>query len=71
CQTQGQVDALTDFVFNLGIGNLKGSTLLKYITLGKPTADIQKEFERWVYCKGKKLGGLVTRRAWEARRWAE
>ncbi|MCD8266615.1 MAG: lysozyme, partial [Prevotellaceae bacterium] len=61
----------TDFVFNLGIARLKGSTLLRYITLGKPTEDIQREFNRWVYCKGQKLKGLVIRRAWEADRWAE
>jgi lysozyme len=33
--TQGQFDALVDFVFNLGAGRLAGSTLLKYLNSGK------------------------------------
>lgn len=30
-RTQGQFDALVDFAYNLGVGNLKGSTLLRKI----------------------------------------
>lgn len=70
CQTQGQFDALVDFAFNLGIGSLQGSTLLKKIKAGAAVADIQAEFRRWVYCKGKKLAGLVKRREWEAQRYS-
>lgn len=69
CKTQGQFDALCDFVFNLGGGRLRSSTLLKKIRAGAPVAEIQKEFRRWVYASGKKLPGLVRRREWEARRW--
>lgn len=67
---QGQFDALVDFVYNLGIGNLKSSTLLKKIKAGAPTAEIQAQFNKWVFCKGVKLPGLVKRRAWEAGLWA-
>lgn len=70
-RTQGQYDALVDFAYNLGLGNLKSSTLLRKIKAGAPVAEIQAEFRRWVYAKGKKLKGLVRRREWEARRWAE
>ena len=70
-RTQGQFDALVDFAYNLGLGNLKSSTLLRKIKEGAPVAEIQAEFRRWVYAKGKKLKGLVRRREWEARRWAE
>lgn len=69
--TQGQFDALVDFCYNLGAGNLAGSTLLAKIRAKAPTEEIQAQFKRWVYSKGKKLGGLVKRREWEARRWTE
>ena len=70
-RTQGQYDALVDFAYNLGLGNLKSSTLLRKIKEGAPTGDIQEQFRRWVYAGGKKLKGLVRRREWEAQRWAE
>ncbi len=69
--TQGKYDALVDFAYNLGLGNLKQSTLLRKIKEGAPTGDIQEQFRRWVYAGGKVLKGLVRRREWEARRWAE
>lgn len=69
--TQGKYDALVDFAYNLGLGNLKQSTLLRRIKEGAPTGDIQEQFRRWVYAGGKVLKGLVRRREWEARRWAE
>lgn len=71
CKTQGQFDALVDFAFNLGTGSLAHSTLLYYIKSGKPTADIQAQFRRWVYAGKVKQGGLVKRRNWEAQRWVE
>lgn len=70
-KTQGQFDALVDFAYNLGLGNLKSSTLLKKIKAGAPTEEIQTEFRRWVYAGGKVLKGLVKRREWEAQRWTE
>lgn len=68
-RTQGQFDALVSFVFNLGIGRLQGSTLLKVICKGGSHHQIQREFKRWVYAGGKKLRGLERRRAWEAERF--
>ena len=70
-KTQGQFDALVSFAYNVGVGNLKRSTLLKKIMHDAPAAEIQREFMKWVYSGGKKLDGLVTRRRWEAQRWAE
>lgn len=69
--TQGQFDALVDFVYNIGVGDFMSSTLLKKIRAGAPTKDIQAQFRRWVHAGGKKLAGLVKRREWEARRWTE
>ena len=70
-QTEGQLDALVSFAFNLGIGNLKSSTLLKTIREGGSMLAIKQEFKRWVYAGGKKLPGLERRREWEARRFFE
>ena len=70
-KTQGQFDALADFAFNLGLGRLKSSTLFKYVKAGRPVAEVQTQFRRWIYCNNKVLDGLVKRREWEARRYAQ
>lgn len=62
--TQGQFDALVSFVFNLGVGNLLRSTLLRMINLRRYRR-AATEFLRWVYGGGKKLGGLIRRRKHE------
>lgn len=54
-------EALTDFTFNNGIGNLKSSTLLSLVNQGKHK-EACAQLTRWVFAKGKKLKGLVTRR---------
>jgi lysozyme len=64
--TQGQWDALVDFLFNLGIGNFQSSTLRKKILKDVDEPSIPDEFRRWVYSKGVVLPGLVKRREWEA-----
>lgn len=69
--TQGQFDAVVDFCYNCGSGNFKGSTLRAYIEGGMPVWQIQEQFLKWVYSNKVKLGGLVTRRIWEANRFAE
>lgn len=71
CRTQGQYVALVDFAFNLGMGSLASSTLLKKIKANAPKDEIRAQFRRWVYCKGKVLRGLVRRREWEAERYFE
>jgi GH24 family phage-related lysozyme (muramidase) len=50
---------------------VNGITLKKYIENGKATWEIQEQFLRWVKAGGKKIGGLVSRRIWEAARFAE
>lgn len=67
--TQGQLDALVSFTFNLGFGRLKSSTLLKVIRGGGSMRQIRREFMRWVHAGGYKLKGLEKRRAWEADRF--
>ena len=59
--TQGEFDALCSFAFNLGIGNLKNSTLLKKLNSG----DIQgaaDQFLVWNKAAGKVMAGLTRRR---------
>ena len=68
-RTQGQMDALVSFAFNLGIGRLLRSTLLKKIRSGASMHQIRKEFMRWVYADGKRLKGLEKRRQCEANRF--
>jgi len=62
--TQGQFDALVSFVFNLGSGNFVKSTLIKKLNAGD-YAGAADEFSKWVNAGGKKLPGLVKRRAAE------
>jgi len=68
---QGAFDAVVDFVFNVGRQRFARSTLLKKIRAGAPSAEIQREFRRWVYADGRVLAGLKRRREWEAGRWLE
>ena len=69
--TQGQFDALVDFAFNLGIGALSGSSLLKKALLKANDTEIKNEFMKWTHAAGKVLPGLVKRRQWESARWCE
>lgn len=62
--TENQLGALTSFVFNLGVGKLIGSTLRKKLNTGDYVGAAE-EFDKWVFSKGKKLNGLVKRRAEE------
>lgn len=73
--SQGKFDAVLDFMYNCGVGNFNSSTLKKYIESNRKTWEIQEQFLKWVNARvnGKltKLGGLVTRRIWEANRFNE
>jgi len=57
--------AILDFVFNLGAGRLQQSTLRRKIN-AKEWGSVPGELNKWVYAGGKKLKGLVLRRAAEA-----
>ena len=61
---QNQFDALVSFCYNLGPNNLKNSTLIKLLNK-KDYLGAAEQFDRWVYAGGKKLSGLVKRRAAE------
>lgn len=61
---QHQFDALVSFVFNVGGGAFRKSTLLEKLNLADYYG-AANEFMRWVKAKGRVLPGLVKRRAAE------
>ncbi len=63
--TQGEFDALVDFVFNLGCGSLEHSTLLRLVNARQFEA-AAKEFVKWDHAGGKEVAGLLRRRQAEA-----
>lgn len=62
---QGQFDALAVFTYNLGIGNLQSSTLLRLVNADDMVSAIA-QFPRWNRAAGKPMRGLTRRRAAEA-----
>lgn len=62
--TQGQFDALVSFAYNLGLRSLSTSTLLQRLNDGDKQGAAD-QFGRWVNAGGKRLDGLVERRAAE------
>ena len=69
--TQQQFDALVCFGFNVGTGNLRQSTLLKYVKHSAPVGNVMNEFYKWTRSGGKVLAGLVLRCEGEAMLYGE
>lgn len=67
--SQHQFDALVSFAYNVGVGNLSSSTLLKLHKVGD-FAGAAQQFARWNKAAGKVLPGLTKRRAAEAALYA-
>jgi lysozyme len=63
--TPGQFSALVSFAFNLGLGALQKSTLLRKHLAGDYEG-AAAEFAKWNKAGGRVLPGLVTRRSDEA-----
>ena len=59
--TDSQYAALCDFVFNVGSGNFRRSTLRKVLNAGDFDG-VPFQLRRWVKAGGRELPGLVTRR---------
>ena len=66
---QNQLDSLTSFVYNVGIGAFQSSTLLRLLNSGAPKSEVAAQFDRWNKgtVNGQKviLPGLVRRRSEE------
>jgi lysozyme len=67
--TQGQRDSLISFVYNLGCGRFKASTLLQLINAGKMDA-AAKQFARWNKRGDAESSALTARRKAEAELFA-
>ena len=63
---QNQFDALVCFAFNVGLGALQKSTLLKLAKINPNSPAIRNEFLKWNKGGGVVLRGLTRRRAAEA-----
>jgi len=57
-----QFSAVSSLTFNIGCGNLQTSTLARYANR-QQWGEMCGQLNRWVYANGKKLNGLVKRRA--------
>lgn len=75
--TQGQVDALTDFTYNEGSGNLRSSQLLRLLNFGQyaevPSClyheDETGQPHGWIFAGGKIRQNLIDRRKAEIALW--
>lgn len=61
-----QFSALVSFAYNVGVGALSKSTLLKKVNINAKDASISAEFAKWIKAGGKILTGLEKRRAAES-----
>lgn len=68
--TDNQFAALVSFAFNVGEQAFAESTLLRKLNAGDYDA-VPGELMKWTKSKGKKMRGLVNRRAAEAGLWAK
>lgn len=62
--SQNQFDALASFVYNVGETQFIKSTMLSLINQNNLTA-AANQFDRWIFDNGKRIQGLVNRRAKE------
>lgn len=63
---QEQFDALVSWIFNLGGGNFKGSTMYKRILENAKDEEITDQLIRWDKASGRPLLSLMKRRVAEA-----
>lgn len=75
--TQGQFDALVDFTFQFGQGELAKSTLLSMVNSGRCNAvpdclyrlDDNGEPHGWIFADGKPQPGIIARRQADITLW--
>jgi len=65
--TDNQFSALVSLAYNIGIGNVQKSTLLKKVNFNPNDPTIRAEFLKWNKAGGKVLSGLTRRRMAEAK----
>lgn len=62
---QHEFDALVSLAYNIGVGNLSSSTLIKLVNSNAAKVSIYNEFMKWNKAGGKVLDGLTKRRRCE------
>ena len=62
--TENEFSAMVSLAFNIGLGNFKKSSVLKYHNIGK-RAQAANSFLLWIKGGGRQLPGLVRRRSAE------
>jgi len=67
--SQGQFDALVDFVYNLGAARLASSTLLRYLNAGNYDAAAW-QLLAWDHAGTREIAGLKLRREAEFHMWS-
>lgn len=60
--TDNQFGALVSLAFNIGVGNLQASTLLRKLNRGDSLDEVAAEFVKWNKAGGKIYAGLTKRR---------
>ena len=68
---ENQYSALVCFAYNVGMANLKKSTLLKKVNINPNDPSIVSEFLKWNKAGGKVLNGLTNRRIAESKLYFE
>jgi lysozyme len=63
---ENQFSAIVSFAYNVGIGNLRKSTLLRKVNANPRDTTIRTEFLKWNKASGRELAGLTRRRQAEA-----
>jgi len=65
--TANNFSAIVSFAYNVGVNNLRRSTLLRKVNANPKDPSIRAEFKKWVRANGEVLKGLVRRREAEAK----
>lgn len=63
---QEQFDALVSWIFNIGAGDFKRSTMYRLILENAKDEEITDQLVKWIYSGKQKLPGLMKRRVAEA-----
>ena len=63
---ENQFSAIVSFAYNVGIANLRKSTLLRKVNANPRDTTIRTEFLKWNKAGGRELAGLTRRRQAEA-----
>ncbi|MEG3193573.1 lysozyme, partial [Lysobacter sp. D1-1-M9] len=60
-----QMAAILSLAYNAGVPSICRSTLVRQLNAGQPPQVWCQQFDRWVFAGGRKVRGLVNRRAAE------